>query len=170
MKPKYAENIIVGVVLKNKFQWYVSERDVWILDIDKYSEAYRKNGYAFDMNFALQFRDNIHIVDTKMAENYLAGYHEDIVESDDLQNQLLDRQYEDTVLALQPSLYVNFDDRIFISAYPELLPFEEYAPTGWNSRYGTIEEYIPERERYWIIDGEDIIAEKYKVEMRGEKE
>lgn len=35
IKPLYAENIIVGVKYKNKFNWYITEPDLWYLDYDQ---------------------------------------------------------------------------------------------------------------------------------------
>lgn len=40
IKPLYAENIIVGVKYKNKFNWYITEPDLWYLD-------YNQSGYLF---------------------------------------------------------------------------------------------------------------------------
>lgn len=34
-KPEYAANIIVGVNYKNRFSWYVIDKDYWILDLIK---------------------------------------------------------------------------------------------------------------------------------------
>ncbi|WP_187133103.1 hypothetical protein [Listeria portnoyi] len=170
MKPKYAENIIVGVVYKKIFKWYITDRDTWILDIDKYSEAYLKNGYDFDMNFALGFRNKIHVIDETTIEEYAFAYEKNQVDSDELQNLLVNKQYEDTVLALQASLYIDFDKKIFVSSYPESLPFESYTPTGWKSSYGDFTEYIPKKERYWILGDKNLISEEYKLEVDKFKE
>ena len=31
LEPIYAENVIVGVVYKKQFQWYVTDRELWYL-------------------------------------------------------------------------------------------------------------------------------------------
>ena len=33
--PEYCENIIVGVIYKKTFLWYVTKTDIWYLDYDK---------------------------------------------------------------------------------------------------------------------------------------
>lgn len=50
IKPLYAENIIVGVKYKNKFNWYITEPDLWYLDYDRSwvrSSEYQKKEKAF---------------------------------------------------------------------------------------------------------------------------
>lgn len=36
--PEYCENIIVGVINKKSFSWYVTKTDIWYLD---YGKKYR---------------------------------------------------------------------------------------------------------------------------------
>ena len=33
LKPKYAENIIVATVYKNVFNWYVTDKELWLMDL-----------------------------------------------------------------------------------------------------------------------------------------
>lgn len=48
LEPTYAENIIVGVVYNNAWNWYVTEKDVWFLDYNKLDEAYKAKGFQLD--------------------------------------------------------------------------------------------------------------------------
>ena len=40
MEPKYAENIIAGVIFKKKFQWYLTDKTIWKLDYRKLYDSY----------------------------------------------------------------------------------------------------------------------------------
>ncbi|PWA08146.1 hypothetical protein DCC39_15275 [Pueribacillus theae] len=72
INPKYGENIIVGVQYNSEFSWYVTERDCWILDLEKRKNDFIKNGFEYDVAELLQFRSNFLIVDKKTAGDYLA--------------------------------------------------------------------------------------------------
>lgn len=164
VKPKYAENIIVGIRTPEKFSWYVTERDIWILDINIYSKAYLESGAKFDKSFALSLRNNIDVVDENTVATYLNEYSNYIVLSSELGELVINKDYDNTILELRPSLYIDFIGKNFISWYPESLPFEKYVPYDWKSDYGDFTEYISFENRYWIIDGINLIDELFKLE------
>lgn len=170
LKPKYAENIIVGIVLKDKLAWYCTEQDVWILDLYKYAEGFIKNGYRFDMDFQLSCRNNIAIINEDSAEEFLQSYHENIVESKYLGDLLREKNYEGTVLAMRPSLYINFDKKQLYSIYPEYTAFEKYVPDGWKGEFCDFNYLIPKEERYWIENEVNIIQEEFRKEEMELKE
>ncbi|MBY0595213.1 hypothetical protein [Bacillus bingmayongensis] len=171
LKPKYAQNIIVGIKTSDDFSWYITERDVWILDINKYSIAYRSNGYEFNMEFALSLRNNISVVNENNYKIYLDDYSNNIVSSSDLRELILKKEYDTTILELKPSLFLDFTEKKLLSMYPEPLPYEKYVPDNW---YGSCEEFchcIYEEDRYWIVCEEDIISkvfEEEKEKFKGE--
>lgn len=164
LDPKYAENIIVGVIIKENFYWYITEKDVWILDINKYAEDFIKNGYKFDIQFALRFRGEIAIIEEERALTFLELYKENHVSSYQLKVKIQGRGDEATVLSMRPSLYVNFDRKILYSLYPEYLAYERYVPDGWNGECYDFMDLIPEGEKYWMNGDTNLLNEVFKQE------
>lgn len=62
IKPLYAENIIVGVEYKNKFNWYITEPDLWYLDYDQ--AGYAPSEYP-------EARKGIRILNETIIANFL---------------------------------------------------------------------------------------------------
>lgn len=168
--PKYAENIIVGIKRKKGFEWYITECDEWILDINKYANAFEENGFAFDKEFALSIRGNIDIINEETIDSFLMPYKENVVSTEELRDMIRKKAYEGTILALKPSLYIDFEERELLSLFPEALAFEKYVPEHWSGKYEDFTENIPAEERYWIIDGENMIDEEFEIEKKSFKE
>lgn len=166
LKPEYAQNIIVGVKTSTQFSWYLTERDVWILDIMKYKEAYEKNGFSFDMDFALSLRNNISVVNEDNYPLYLKEYTDYIIQSSELKKLVEHQDYESTILELRPSLYIDFNQKMLLSLYPELLPFENYIPDHWTGIREDFTSYISEEDRYWIIDDINYIDKIFNEKER----
>jgi len=165
-KPKYAQNIIVGVIYKQKFSWYLTERDYWILDINKRRDDYLKNGYKFNIEDIIEYRFNIEIVSQDTVAEYLDNLKEYKVDAMVLKNIILEKTYEDTILSLMPSLFIDFDKRLLFSSYPETLEFERYVPDGWSGNYDDLIEYVPVNNRYWIENETDLLNEIYQQEVK----
>lgn len=49
----------------------------------------------------------------------------------------------------KPSLYVDFDKKMFYSMYIEPASYEDYVPVGWNVKYGNFLELISVEKCYW---------------------
>ena len=164
LKPKYAENIIVSIIINGKFHWYITEKDVWILDINKYADDFVKNGYKFDIQFALKFRGDIAIIEKENALTFLELYKENATSSYQLKEMLQNREYEDTVLSMRPSLYINFDKEELYSLYPEYLAYERYVPDGWKGEYYDFMGLIPQDEKYWLNGDKNLLKEIFEQE------
>ncbi|MEC2077028.1 hypothetical protein [Metabacillus fastidiosus] len=165
-KPEYAANIIVGINYKNRFSWYVTDKDYWILDLIKRRDDFLRNGHEYDLDHMLMSRMHIEVINEYTAERYLAALNEHKVKSIELRKLVEKKDYEDTILSLYPSLFIDFDNRRLLSSFPETLPFERYVPSGWVGEYKPFDEYIPEQDKYWIADGIDLINEAYQREAK----
>ncbi|ODM27972.1 MULTISPECIES: hypothetical protein [Acetivibrio] len=164
-KPEYAKNIIVGVIHKGMFSWYVTERDFWILDAVKRRDEYIQNGYgSIIQEDFFSFRFNIPIVNEETVDVFIKKIEDFKTESRELKELVLKSDYN-TILELVPSLLVDFDSKILYSCYPETLPFERYVPDKWEGEYKDFFEYIPKEERYWIIGSIDYIKKIYDEEV-----
>lgn len=67
----------------------------------------------------------------------------------------------DEVREFVPVHWVNFDERRILSMYHEMISFEDHAPTGWKAEWADFLSLIPESDRYWIRDDEDMFAKLY---------
>ncbi|RGL38923.1 hypothetical protein DXC69_02520 [Paenibacillus polymyxa] len=139
--PEYAKNIIVGVMFQGQWNWYVTEREYWFLN----TEMEERFGIAIlDETTAGAFLE--HICKYKVAAGELTTML-----------QMLDEaiQHKDEVLEFCPALYVDFDQKVLYSLFPEPASFEHYVPVGWKGKYLNFLEEVPPAERYWMIHGSD---------------
>ncbi|AZH28579.1 hypothetical protein [Paenibacillus sp. M-152] len=139
--PEYAQNIIVGVIFHGQWNWYVTEREYWFLN----TEMEERFGIAI-LNETTAGAFLEHICEYKVAVGELTTML-----------QMLDDaiQHKDEVLEFCPALYVDFDQKILYSLFPEPASFEHYVPVGWKGEYQNFLEEVPPAERYWIIHGSD---------------
>lgn len=169
-KPRYADRIIVGVKSCIGFSWHISGRDNWIMDIYKYQNAYQKYGYKVNMDFILSFRNNMAVFNESNYIQYLSSTDDEVVSTEELKSAIKCFDKSDTILAYQPSIYVDFIERQLFSMYPENLPFEKYVPDGWKGEITNFLEHIPQSEQYWNENGTNLIDVIFERETREFKE
>lgn len=158
MKPEYAQDIIVGVMRKKTFCWYVTNKVIWFLD-------YVKWGRAFDPNAedSAKERFDILVVDDAHEETFFEHIEPYRVSCAQLREQLRNCDDDYDRGGYHASLLVDFDKKHFISYFPEFDGFEGYVPEGWTSEYRFFEGDVPMDQRYWIdTDGRDILREVKK--------
>jgi len=168
MKPniEYSVDIIVGILLNGNWKWYVTKKEIWILDQAKLEEQFQELGYK-GSNICEVERKNIPVLDETTVSVFLPRIEKFLVNSNELQdilNEKLPVSRWDEISELFPSLLVNFDNLELWSIFPELTSFEKYVPEGWIGQYENFYELIPLSERYWIIDGHDYFKELTKPE------
>ncbi|MCX7571109.1 hypothetical protein OS242_14250 [Tumebacillus sp. DT12] len=161
LKPAYAENIIVGTVYKGSWQWYVTDQDLWFMDLVKYEDAFAAKGYETS-NSDFSERFGIGVLDQETAAIFFEQIKEYRVDAQELSNMLLLEEYEG-ILDMQPALYVNFDEKELISLYPEPASYEVFVPFDWSGSYADFTVKIPEGKRYWIVNGENVLANDSEV-------
>lgn len=149
--PKNNENTVVGVIYKNKFTWYITERDFWFLN------TIMEDGLHDE-------RVGIKILDTDTFEVFEKRIERYIVSTEEIREYLELANAYDTYEAFfdfLPSFYVNFDSKIFYSLYTEPRSFEDYVPNGWVGEYKDFLELIDEQYRFWIdSNGNNILINK----------
>ncbi|MEI5908511.1 hypothetical protein WAK64_15800 [Bacillus spongiae] len=153
--PKYAKTIIVFVKYKNEDRWYVADKELWFLDLRKLSAAFSKIVFDDDLSNDFSDRYDIDIVNEDTAEDFLNHIRE--ASTEELHNILKGGFYSD-IVDLVPSLYIDFDNKIFLSYYPEPASYEVFVPNGWVGKYEDFmfTDSIPPEYRYWIINGKDV--------------
>lgn len=117
LMPEYAQTLIVGVLFQKTWSWYITEREYWFL------------------NTEMEDRFGITVLDETTAETFLNKIIDLKVSTSDLRKLLVELEdafmSTDEVLEFIPTIYVNFDDRVFYSFFPEPMSFENYVPVGW---------------------------------------
>ena len=159
---EYGRDIIVASILDDGLRWYASKKELWVLDQRKRAEFFRISGCGI-LNEDYSDRFNIPIVNENTAAEFLGFLHEDLVTTDHLHKLLrsLNLSAWDNFSHLMPSLLVDFQRRELHSYYPEPLEFEKYAPDGWKATYAPFFQSIPMADRYWIVDGIDLVSKLF---------
>ncbi|MNH80867.1 hypothetical protein D3C73_332230 [compost metagenome] len=135
LMPEYAQVLIVGVVFRETWNWYITEREYWFLNTEMED---RFGIEILDETTAGAFLDRID--DLRVSTNELAQTLEDLRD--------VFESY-DEVLEFIPAIYVNFDERILYSLFPEPMSFEHYVPDGWTGQYQDFLDEVPKQEQYW---------------------
>jgi hypothetical protein len=154
-EPVYSQNIVVGVILRNSFAWYITEKEYWYLDYTKYDRALLATGYNNTTLGDYAHRFDIAVLNEDTAEGFLSRIVDRRVPANELSHMMVARREadkEDDLLDFAPSLLVNFDQRQLFSQYPEMIRFEIYVPDNWVGAYRDFTSEIPQNERYWIVN------------------
>ncbi|MEI4527110.1 MULTISPECIES: hypothetical protein [Priestia] len=160
LEPIYAENVIVGVIHKKQFQWYVTDRELWYLDYVKFAQAFENEGDLAVDEYIEPERKGMEILSSENAGLFLKrieSYKGDAATLLKLFENKIESGEEEDVLDFIPSFLVDFDQKVFYSLFPEPASFEEYVPSDWKGTYEDFTALIPETEKYWINkDGESL--------------
>ncbi|MBC1737729.1 hypothetical protein [Listeria seeligeri] len=152
--PEYAENIIVGVKHRDRFNWYISDTELWYLD---YSQA----GYS--IKEYPEERKNISVLNEDTAITFLRNIEKYKVSTNSIKLNFLKELSSDREGAIynyNPSILIDFDNQTFYSNYPESISFEEYIPDNWIGHFQRFSEQIPQEYRYWEEDGINYLTRK----------
>ena len=168
-EPEYAQKIVVGVIFRNSFAWYVTEYEYWYLDYTKFDRALIAGGYKNSTLGDYSNRWDIGILNEDTAECFLSHIETyrvpayALTEMMLIQRQMYEEyasvdspEYFNDILDFAPCLLVDFDQRRLSSQYPEMIRFETWIPDGWDGAYRSFLSDVPEAEQYWIVDGRDL--------------
>jgi hypothetical protein len=167
VEPTYAENIIVGVVYRREWSWYVSAKEFWLMDWRKWAEAWNQNPDELDYSG----RFDIQVLDSSTARAFFqkmnayratTGYLRTLVAKIYDYSGLRDFSIREQAELLAdlwhyvPSLLLDFDNKELTSNYPEAdFTPELYIPDGWTVKEASLFETVPKEHRYWVVDGRD---------------
>ncbi|WP_098748609.1 hypothetical protein [Paenibacillus sp. EZ-K15] len=142
LSPYYGEIIIVGTVYKKEFNWYITKKDLWILD-------------TTDEGTCEEERIDIPILNEKTAKIFFNNILKYKVDTQFIRMEFIknfEKDAEDSLYNFKPALYVNFDQKQLFSMFPEYTSFEEYVPDGWIGKYHIFYDMIETKHKYWIIN------------------
>ena len=157
--PKKNENIVVGVIYKRHFEWYVAPRKLWKMDYRKlysvWKLLYKKSGKGLaqlekDIGTYEDFcavRWGIEVLDSSTASYFLAHLFKCRFSADELR-LLRMVSHDDKKDDYTPSLFMDFDNNIMYSQFPKPENFESFVPNGWTGRYEDFSSFIPDDKRY----------------------
>ncbi|UAC48790.1 hypothetical protein K6959_02140 [Bacillus aquiflavi] len=149
VNPKYAEQVLVGIQYKNSFSWYLGDCEMWYLD---YNEAgYLPSEYEKE-------REGIPILTKDTVDAFLERIEQNKINTEDIKRKFLSELEEnpnDAIYDYRPFFLVDFDNSIFYSQFPESISFEEYIPKDWKGYFQKFYENVPDKFRYWQIDGKN---------------
>lgn len=63
-----------------------------------------------------------------------------------------------------PYVYIDFDQRLFLSTFYDI-PLENRVLESWTGKYAPFDNLIPEKKKYWMIDGKDWMAEIFQKQV-----
>ena len=110
--PEYNENIIVGVIYNNIFDWYVTDKEIWFLDYKKRINAFKEKGVPVKEEYIDENRKNILILNTENAKFFLNRIKKYKISSRKLRvllQQSINSNDDSWFYDFRPSLYVNME-------------------------------------------------------------
>lgn len=159
------EEVVVVAKASGEFRWFKSDRDLWVLDLDKWTKDFVDAGYDIPESDPSE-RFGIPVVNDQTIASFLSAMGQYEVEKLTLGKQLADRfdkakSWWD-VGDLFPIMFLDADRRHVAAFYSSGTPMERYIPDGWTSefedfatKYG--DEDFPQAEKFWIQDGIDML-------------
>jgi len=168
-------DFVVAVVFQGEWRWYRTIPEYWFLDLPKWMADF---GDAQASDIA-DFRFGVRILDESTAGQFLSAieHRRQTLESlrlmlkEYLPFLINDEEDEGGRLMIRetyPQFLVDFDRREFTSHFtPDNqvdVMFENYVPEGWKGQFAAFIEKVPEEQRYWVIDGEDVYEARLKYD------
>ncbi|MCH7392664.1 group-specific protein [Acinetobacter dispersus] len=161
------EEMIVVVVKENKkIRWYRSERELWVLDVNKWKNGFRALGYDVPDSDD-DFRFGLHIVDQQNADYFLKCMSRYEISKESL-SSALSSAYPSAaswwdVQHLFPIMFVDFDECTVGAFYPDGICMERHLPDNWSGEFIDFaneysEDKFPSPDKFWVQDGQDLLA------------
>ncbi|SEJ42816.1 hypothetical protein SAMN04488127_1730 [Bhargavaea ginsengi] len=151
--PDSTENLIVAVIYENQFNWYVADKEVWYLDYNKRIKLFREQGYEIKEEYIDDERQELLLLDTSNADDFLSRMSKYKVTTQKLKSLLessISQEDDSWRYDYNPSLFIDFDRKVLYSSYTEAASYEDYAPKEWKSEYKNFKSIIPNNKRYWL--------------------
>ena len=165
LEPDAEPLVVVAVRLSARIRWFRSERDLWVLDVNKWRQEFVDAGHDMPA-FADDYRFGMHTINETNAEQFLSHISENEVSPDDLGHELA-RRYPSAeswwdVSDLFPIMFVDFDNTRVAGFYHEGVAMERYVPDGWDGQFIDFaneypEEVFPQSEKFWVKGDSDLL-------------
>ena len=136
--PGDCNDVIIGCVCDDRFQWYVSDPGQWRLLGEEFDDAH-------------EFLKLVHRerTTTQTLQSYLAEFAERFDAAEESEIQDIFRQvFPAFYFGCDRCLAIVFDDEVFGAYF--------IVPNDWTYKVQPLLSVIPARERFWLIDGTDL--------------
>ena len=155
--PIYDEVIIVGVLFNNNFNWYITNKLFWIMDLTKLTKNDYDNYFKNKENYDI--RKDIIILSEDNIELFLNRIEKYKININSLRLNILNKIEEKNqeLEAYYPALMLDFNKKILYSQFPEPIGFENYVPYNWEGKYHSFIDYIEDEKKYWIFKNINIL-------------
>jgi len=156
----------IVVKLDVRIRWFRSERDLWVLDVNKWRNEFVDLGYNVP-DFNDKFRFGLRVINQENAKYFLDCMSEYEINKDSLSITLAQKFTSANswwdVKELFPIMFVNFDERKVGAFYPDGIRMERYIPDGWKGEFIDFaneysEDVFPVSEKFWVKKGCDLLA------------
>lgn len=158
--PIYDNIIIVGVIFNKKFEWYITNKLFWIMELEKLSKEDYDDFFKCKEN--KEAREGIITLSEKNVRIFLDRITQYRVNNiNELRLKILDeikkKSVESELEEYYPALMLDFDKKILYSQFPEPFEFENYVPENWTGKYMSFIEYIKDEDKYWIYKNRNLL-------------
>jgi len=166
LDPQY---VIAVARYKGAIYWLLLEQENVILDWEKRRSEFISAGYQYpDLDMVAGQRCGIVVLDQHAAEKFLSAPEIHKLSLQFLQNALVEKfpnakSWWD-VEFLFPIAFIDFDRERFAGFYHNGPRLERYIPDGWQGEFVDFantypEEVFPAADKFWIVDGKDLLHE-----------
>lgn len=141
VEPNYLETVVVLVKYKDQYTWYVSEKEMWIMDLLALDNAFRRKfnqPEVTETEADYEERVGCEILSEHNIEQFQQAMKDYEVRYDDLADyfRLYSEVYGDGADAgVDISFYIDFDSRTFYSFFRDPGSYEQFVPAGWSGIY-----------------------------------
>lgn len=139
----YPDDVIVLIKHKNMFTWYISEKELWILDLAKLRRDFeiklRTLKKAENLNYTNPERDGLQVLDVNNIDRFQLKMKKYRVTFQEMKQYFLlypEKLYYQNSDQILPDFYIDFDEKNFFSFFSEPGSFEQYIPDGWHGILG----------------------------------
>lgn len=173
LDPQY---VVAVVRHKGVVRWLLADQENLVLDLKKWRDEFVATGHQVpDLSVVAAKRSGIVIVDQNTADEFLNAPETHQLSLEFLRQALLERfpsaQSWWEVGFLFPIAFVDFDNKHFAAFYQNGPRLERYVPDEWVGEFVDFanvypEELFPVADKFWIVDGKDLLHE---LNERGRK-
>ncbi len=122
IESNFPDDVVILVKNKNIYTWYVNEKELWILDLLKLDNAFRRKMGLFLVNETHEEgeRKGFEILDSHNIDLFQVRMKEYVVSYKELKEyyQIYSEVYmEDKYIEVFPSFFIDFDKKIFFHIF-----------------------------------------------------
>jgi len=158
---EYANDLIVIFKWRDSFVFFCDYMDQWYLNYKVWNDNADHKFKIHDFSF----RGGLEVLDESNFASYMDFNKENIIGDDGvfaIQKKLKEngnprghRAPEADVVKYLPSIYADMEAKVVYNYFYEDVAFEKYIPHGWSGFRENFFHRIPDKQKYWIIDGID---------------